>query len=158
MSLWSIQSTNTCNYIVHNLRSIWLKIMTAFISTLVSLILYFSEVKTRTGFYWLLRYKMPFRQMEPWLYVLSFLFNIPCALVFARRMSTITALPQSIDTFPSFSGPLCFLFGGIDDFDCSLRNASCRGLSVHQQQSWTEGARKSEWITNTQWKAFYLFT
>lgn len=159
MSLWSIQSANICNYIVRNLRSICLKIMTAFISTLVNLILYFREAKARTGFYWLLRYNMPFRQMEPWLFVLTFLVNILCALVFPRRRSTIIALPQSVDTFPSFSGPLRFLFGGIDeDFCCSLRNASYRDISAHQQQSWTEGAPKSDWITSTHWKAFYLFT
>lgn len=156
MSLSCIQSTNTSELLAHHLRYIWLKIIAAFISTLISLILYFREAKLRTEFYWQMKCNMPFRQMEPWLFVLRFIINILCALALARRKSTSTTLPQTQDISLSCPWPLLLLFGRLDDcFDWSLLSSLPSGLSIHQMAVLNGGHKKVKLLmTSKEYKSF----
>lgn len=79
---------------------------------------------------------MPFRQMDPWLFVLMFNVDILCAFAFTRR-STITVLPQIVNTSHFCLWPL-LSYSGNRWFSLFLLT----GLSVHQWKCWTEGTRK----------------
>ena len=83
------------------------------------------------------RYNMPFRQMDPWLFVIMFNVDILCAFVFTRNRSTITILLQTVNTFHFCPWPLLSCSGN-RWFSLFLLT----GLSVHQRQCWTEGTRK----------------
>ena len=95
--------------------------------------------------------------MEPWLFVLMFIIYILCALVFTRKRSFITALPQTVNLFASCPWLHLSLFKDLDeDFDVhSLRAFLDACLFPCSSPELSVQCRKVKLvITSREWKAF----
>lgn len=154
MSLSCIQSTNTSELLAHHLRYIWLKIIAAFISTLISLILYFREAKLRTEFYYKRGAICLLGKWNPDFLSLGSLL-IFCVLLLLLGESALTPRYHKHKISLSCPWPLLLLFGRLDDcFDWSLLSSLPSGLSIHQMAVLNGGHKKVKLLMTSKYKSF----